>query len=333
MIERRRFIHALAFGLFVEPLPVAAQQAGKIPRIGYLMTASLKSAEQRALIEAFRQGLRERGYVEGRNIIIEFRAADGRVERFPKLTEELVALKVDLILAPSPPSARAAQQVTRRIPIVVPIMGDPVGEGLVASLGKPGGNVTGLSFLGPELIPKRLQLLTEVFRGASRVALLVHPGAYGERAGSDMLKEAEAEARNLGLQLQVLTVNGRDDFDRAFAEIDRERSTALMLFPSPMFFFERRRIVDMVAVRRLPSIYYAKEYVGLGGLMSYGASVPDLIRRSATYVDKILKGAEPADLPVEQPNKFELAINMKTAKALGLTIPQALLLRADEVFE
>ena len=333
MIERRKFIRVLALGLFAEPLTAGAQETRKIPRVGYLITASLDSPEARTMLDAFRQGLRERGYVEGRNIVIEIRPADGSVERFLNLAAELVALKVDVILAGSSPAARAAQQATHTIPIVVPIMGDPVEDGLVASLAKPGGNVTGTAFLGPTLVPKRLQLLKEVLPRASRVATLYHQGAYSERMMSEMLKEAQTEARTLGLQLEIVTVQGSHELNGAFSEITKEGADALLVFPSTIFFNERTRIVELAAKRRLPSIYFAQEFVQVGGVMSYGASVNDLIRRSATYVDKILKGAKPADLPVEQPTRFELVINLKAAKELGLTIPQSLLLRADEVIQ
>jgi len=215
----------------------------------------------------------------------------------------------------------------------VPVMGDPVGDGLVASLGHPSGNVTGLTFLGPELLPKRLALLKEALPTVSRVAALWHPAAYGELTMSSMMKETEAAAQALGVHLQLVAAQGPNEFDQAFSTIAAERADALIVFPSPMLFNERRRIVDLAVKHRLPSMSMARELVELGGLMSYGASIPDLVRRAAAYVDNILKGAKPADLPVQQPTKFELVINLKTAKALGLTIPQSILLRADEVIE
>jgi putative ABC transport system substrate-binding protein len=329
---RRAFIGALAGGFLATPL-AAAQQAGKVARIGYLVTGSLESSETRVTLEAFRQGLREHGYVEGQNLVIEYRAADGKIERFPRLATELTRLKVDLIVAGNTPGARAAQQATTTIPIVAGAMGDPVGDGLVASLSRPGGNITGLTFLGPELVPKRLGLLKEALPKVSRVGALRHPGAFGERTTRDMLKETEAAARALGVQLQLVEVRGPDELDRAFSTMSNERSEALIMLPSTMLFNERRRIIALAAKHRLPSMFNARESAELGGLISYGASLPDLIRRSATHVDKILKGAKPGDLPVEQPTKFELVINLKTAKALGLTIPQSLLLRADEVIQ
>ena len=271
--------------------------------------------------------------MEGQNIVVEYRAADGKIERLPGLASDLARLKVDLIVATGTPLARAAQQATTTIPIVSAVMGDPVGDGLVASLARPGGNITGLTFLGPELVPKRLELLKQAVPRVSRVAGLWHPGAFGERTNRDMLKETEAAARTLGVQLQLVAVRGPDELDGAFSTMTRARADALIVFPSTMLFSERRRIVDLAAKHRLPSMAMAREFVGLGGLIAYGASIPDLIRRGVTYVDKILKGAKPADLPVEQPTKFELVINLKTAKALGLTIPQSLLLRADEVIK
>ena len=321
----------LSFASIGVPLSLGAQQPPRAYRIGYMITPPLESAEARTLQDALRQGLREHGYVEGRNIVVEVRSADGNVDRFPSLAAELVRLKVDLIIAGSPSSVRAAQHATRTVPIVAPVMGDPVAEGLVASLSKPGGNITGSTFLGPELVPKRLQLLKEALPRISRVAALVHTGAYGERATSQMLQEAEVKVRTLGLQLEVVRVRNAEDLDHAFSEIARRSPDALIVFPSPMFFSERRRIAELAAT--LPSIYAAREFAELGGLLSYGASVNELLRQSATYVDRILKGSKPADLPVEQPTKFELVVNLKTAKALGLTIPQAVLVRADEVIQ
>jgi len=332
MMDRRAFI-AGAIAFSAEPLAAGAQQAAKIARIGYLVTGSLESPETRPILDAFRQALRERGYAEGQNIVIEYRAADGKIERGPGLATELARLKVNLIVVGATPLARAAQQATTTIPIVAFAMGDPVGDGLVASLARPGGNITGLTFLGPELVPKRLELLKEALPRVSRVAALWHPGAFSERTTTDMLKQTEAAARTLGVQLQLVGVRGSDEFDRAFSSMTKERAEALVVFPSTMLFNERRRIVDLAAKRRLPAMYNAREFAALGGLISYGASLTDLSRRSATYVDKILKGAKPGDLPVEQPTKFALVINLRTAKALGLTIPPSLLQRADEVIQ
>ena len=333
MTTRRAFIGTLTGGLLVAPLAAHAQQAGKVARIGFLVTGSLESPETRVGLEAFRQGLRERGYVEGQNIVIEYRFADGKIDRLPGLATELARLKVDLIVARSTPVARALQQATTTIPIVAAVMGDPVGDRFVASLARPGGNITGLSFLGPELVPKRLELLKEALPKVSRVAALWHPDDFGERTTRDMLKQTEAAARTLGVHLQLVGVRGPNELDRAFSTMTKERAEALIMFPSPILSSEGRRIVDLAAKHRLPSMFAGRVFVELGGLLSYGASITDLIRRSATYVDKILRGAKPADLPVEQPTKFELVINLKTAKALGLTIPQSLLLRADEVIQ
>jgi putative ABC transport system substrate-binding protein len=326
-------IVTIILSLLTAPLAAQAQQPAKVARIGYLLSGVLESPETRVLLDAFRQGLRERGYVEGQNIVIEYRAADGKLERFPGLATELARLKVDLIVAPNTSAGRAVQQATTTIPIVTIVMGDPVGDGLVASLARPGGNITGTTFLGPELVPKRLELLKEALPRVSRVAALWHPDAYAERTTRAMLQETEAAARTLGVQLQLVEVRRPDEFDRAFSTMTRERAEALIVLPSPMLFTERRRIVDLAARHRLPAMYQAREFVELDGLIAYGASIPDLWRRAATYVDKILKGAKPADLPVEQPTKFELAINLKTAQALGITIPSSLLFQADRVIQ
>jgi len=312
---------------------VAAAQSGKVPRIGYLLTTPLDSPETRAELEAFRTGLHERGYVVGQSIIIEFRSADGDIERFRDLAAELVRLRVDLIIAPNTPAARAAQHATTTIPIVAPRMGDPVGDGLVVSLARPGGNITGLTFLGPELSPKRLEILKEAVPRVSRVAVLWHPGAFAEQTTRTMFKETEAVARTLGVHLQRVEVRGPGELDRAFAAMTRARADAVIVFPSPMLFSQRKRVVELAAAHRLPSISNAREYAALGGLIAYGASITDLTRRAATYVDRILKGAKPSDLPVERPEKFELVVNVKTARALGLALPPSLLRRADHVIE
>jgi putative ABC transport system substrate-binding protein len=285
------------------------------------------------MFDSLRQGLHERGYVEGENIIIEVRGADGQIERFPARAKELVELKLDVIVASNSLAARAVQQATTTIPIVVPVMGDPVGDGLVASLARPGRNITGLTFLGPALVPKRLGLLKEALPAVSRVAILWHPGAYGERTMADMMQQATEAARTLDVQLQFVAVQGPDELGEAFSGIAGERVDALLVFPSPMLFTERRRIADLALKHRLPSMAMGSEFVQLGGFMSYGASISDLHRRAAAFVDEILKGAEPGDLPVQVPTKFEFAINLKTAKVLGLTVPLTVQAQADEVIE
>ncbi len=330
MTTRRAFIGTLAGGLLAAPLAADAQQAAKVPRIGYL---GANPASNPHLLEAFRQGLRDLGYVEGRNLVIEIRDAEGKFERLPALAAELVALKVDIIMTGGTPAPLAAMQATRTIPIVFAAAADPVTSGLVTSLARPGGNVTGLSVLTPELVGKCLELLKQAVPGVSRVAVLWHPGGYPERTEKNILKGAEVAGRALGLRLQFVEARGPADFDRAFSEMTRARAGALTVLATSMLLTERRRLVYLAAKNRLPAVYPSREFVDAGGLMSYGPDFADLFRRAATYVDKILKGAKPGDLPVEQPTKFELVINLKTAKALGLTIPPSLLVRADEVVQ
>ena len=314
--------------LTLGPLALEAQPTAKIARIGYL---AIDQAASPHLREAFLQELRDLGYVEGRNLVIEYRSAEGKSEQLPALAAELVALKVDVIVAPSTVAALAAKQATRTLPIVSVAI--PVTSGLVTSLARPGGNVTGLSFFSPELVGKCLEQLKLAVPAVSRVAALWQPGGQGESTEKDMLKAAEVAARALGVRLQFVEARGPENFDRAFSEMTRARAGALTVLPSNMFISERRRLVDLAAKNRLPAVYPWREFVDAGGLMSYGLNVADLFRRAATYVDKILKGAKPADLPVEQPTKFELVINLKTAKVLGLTIPQPLQQRADQMIE
>jgi ABC-type uncharacterized transport system substrate-binding protein len=331
VIERRRFIEVIAGSLLAAPFTAEAQQAAKVPRLGFL---ALNSGANPHLGEAFRQGLRDLGYVEGRNVVIEIRSAEGKVERLPALAAELVALRVDVIVTGGgTPPALAAKQATKTIPIVFASAPDPVTDGLVTSLARPGGNVTGSSSVNPELVGKGLEQLKQTVPGVSRVAVLWHPGGVGERTGKDMLREADVAARALGVRLQVVEARSPADFDRAFLDMTRARAGALTVLPSAMFFSERKRLLDLAAKNRLPAVYSQREFVDAGGLMAYGPNLADNFRRAATYVDKILKGAKPADLPVEQPTKFELVINLKTAKALGLTIPPSLLARADEVIQ
>jgi putative ABC transport system substrate-binding protein len=317
--------------LLAAPLAAEAQQAAKIARIGWL-TTNLAAAPH--VGGTLLQGLRDLGYVEGRNLVIELRDAEGKYDRRPALAAELVALKVDVIVVGGTPDALAAKQATKTIPIVFATAGDPVGSGLVTSLARPGGNVTGLSVLAPELVGKCLELLTQAVPGVSRVAALWQPGAQSERTEQDVLKEADVAARALGVRLQLVESRGPEDFDRAFSDMTRARAGALTVLPTGnMFFSERRRLVDLAAKNRLPAVYPWRNFVDVGGLIAYGPNLADLYRRAAIYVDKILKGAKPGDLPVEQPTKFELVINLKTAKALGLTIPPSLLGRADEVIQ
>ena len=311
-------------------LTTNAQQAAKVDRIGYLATSVAASPHLR---EAFLQGLRDLGYVEGRNVVIEYRDLEGRHERIPALVTELIALKVGVIVVTSTPSAMAVKQANSNIPTVFTWAADPVGSGLVTSLARPGGNITGLSFLAPDLIGKRLELLKQAVPGVSRIAALWRPGDYVERMEKDMLTEADRAAGALRLRLQVVEARGPEDFDRAFSDMIKARADAVTVQSTNVFFIERRRLGDLAAKHRLPAIYPAREFVDAGGLISYGPSVADLHRRAATYVDKILKGAKPGDLPVEQPTKFELVINLKTAKALGITMPPSLLLLADEVIQ
>jgi putative ABC transport system substrate-binding protein len=331
-IPRRKFIAALG-GAAVTAWPLAgrAQQPVRVFRIGYLGYSS--PALEQNLVGAFRQGLGELGYVDGQNVAIEYRSAEGKLDRLPELAAELVGLNVDAIVTLATPAAQAAKKATTTIPIVVAAMADPARDGLVASLARPGGNITGSTFLGPELIPKRLGLLKELVPGAIRVAVLWHPGVYGERTMTNMLKETEVSAQALTLQLQLQGVEGPVDFDGAFQAMLKDRADALLVFPSPMLYLEYRHIVDLAGKNLLPAVYPWREAVDAGGLASYGASIPDLLRRAGIMVGKILKGAKPVDLPVEQPIKFDLVVNLKTAKSLGLSIPQTLLATADEVIE
>ena len=328
-MKRRTFMAMLTGGIVVAPFAAEAQQAAQVARVGYL-AANLAASPH--LQEAFLQGLRDLGYVEGRNLVIEYRDGEGKFERLPALAAELVALKVDVLVASPTVSALAAKQATRTLPIVFPVA-DPVSSGLVTSLARPGGNLTGLSILAPEMVGKGLELLKQAVPGVSRVAVLWDPGAFPERTAKDMRKEVKVAARALGVRLQFIEARGPDDFDRAFSEMTRAGAGALTVLGGSMLFSERKRLVDLAAKNRLPAVYPWREGVDAGGLMAYGPNVADLFRRAATYVDKILKGAKPGDLPIEQPTKFELVINLKTAKALGLTIPRSLLQRADQVIE
>ena len=331
MMNRRTFLAGTGAVLLAAPLAAEAQQAGKVVRIGYL-TIDLAAASQTT--EAFRRGLRDLGYVEGRNVVIEYRDAEGKSQRLPAHAAELVALKVDVIVtAGGTLAALAAKQVTKTVPIVFIAVSDPVASGVVNTLAQPGGNVTGLSNSNAELVGKRLEHIAHAVPGVSRVVVLWQPGGLGERTEREMLKQADDAARALGVRLQFVEAREAADLEPAFSEMTRARADALTVFPSTMFFNEGRRITSLAAKNRLPAVYPLREFVEAGGLMAYGTNIADLFRRAATYVDKILKGAKPADLPVEQPTKLELVINLKTAKALGLTIPPSLLGRADEVIQ
>ena len=326
MSKRRTLVGFLVLGLVALPVATAAQPpTGKTTRIGYLAFRSGPSH----LEEAFRQGLRELGYVEGHNVAIEYRWADFKPDRASTLAAELVRLKVDVIVSTGGPiPATAAKRATKTIPIVF-TTGDPVATGLVASFHRPGGNLTGVTNFTGDLNVKRLQLLTEAVPGVSRVAVLVNPGT----TTGALLKELEDAARALRVKLQVLEVRERREIDHAFTAIAREQPEALLVMNDTMFFEQRGRIVDLAARYRLPGIFHSREFAEAGGLLSYAPSFADIYRRLATYVDKILKGAKPADLPVERPTKFELVVNLKTAKALSLTIPPSILLQADQVIE
>jgi putative ABC transport system substrate-binding protein len=325
MMDRRAFLSTLAGGLLAAPLDGEAQQAGKVYRVGF-MSNSTRSAGT-ALVDAFRRGLADLGWVEGKNIAIEYRWAEGDMGRHPRLVAGLVALKAEIIVLAGTAAARAALQATQTIPIVAAVVGDPVAAGLVRSLAKPGGNLTGIAWQSSELVTKQLQLLQEVAPTATRFAALGHSAVPTARTA------VETTARSLGLKLEVFEIGVPADVPTAFKAIERGRAEALIVLPSPMFYSERRRVAQLAARHRLPAIYEVKAYVDEGGLASYGPSFPEMYRRAATYVDRILKGARAGDLPMEQPTKFELVINLKTAKALGLTIPPSLLQRADQVVE
>ena len=329
-MDRRRFIGTVASSLLAAPLAAEAQQPARIPRIGVLAG---NLADTPHLVAAFRQGLLDLGYVEGRNIVIEYRDAKGEFKRLPALAGELVALKVDVILAAGTQHVLAAKDATTTIPIVFADVADPVSRGFVSSLARPGGNITGLANLNTDLVGKWLELLKQAVPGVTRVAFLWQPGILPERAEKDVMQRAEAAARTLGVQLQVLEARGPEDFDRAFAEMTRSRIDAVIVWGGVMFIHQRKRIAELAARNRLPSSYPMSEFVDAGGLLSYAPNIADNFRRAAGYVDRILKGAKPADLPVEQAAKLELVINLKTAKALGLTIPPSLLQRADRVVE
>ncbi len=315
--------------MFLAPTTVEGQQTARVPRIAFLTTTSPEDAPNPG-VDGFRQGLRELGYIEGQTIALEWRWGRGTTERFADFAADVVRLKVDVIVAANAPAGHAAQRATKTIPIVIPTMPDAVGNGFVASLARPGGNITGLSFLQPELEGKRLQLLKELVPHVSRVAVLADINDTNYR---QTMKEAETAGRELGLRVRIHEVKGPSGFEAAFVTMTKETTGAVALVGGTMLYANRARLAEQALKSRLPMMCDQAAHVAAGCLISYGPSLTDLFRRAAAYVDKILKGAQPADLPVEQPTKFELVINLKTAKALGLTIPQALLLRADQVIE
>ncbi len=328
MRKTGRLIAILALGLLAAPLAANAQQVPKVPRIGFL--SSFSASATVLWLQAFRQGLRDLGWVEGKNISVESRYAEGRHDRLPGLAADLVRLKVDIIVAAVTSDAVAAKNATRAIPVVMASAGDPVATGLVESLARPGGNITGLSQMAPELVGKRLELLKETVPKLTRVAVLWNPQ---DRSSTLSWKEIQLPARALGVQLHSLEVWSSNDLAKAFEDATRARAGALAIMPDPVFVTNLKRIADLAAKHRLPSIFHLREFVDSGGLVAYGVGRSDMFRRAAVYVDKILKGAKPADLPVEQPTRFELVVNLKTAKALGLTIPQSVLIRADQVIQ
>jgi len=326
-MNRRAFVTGLG-AVLAAPVAAEAQPAGKVARIGFL---SLSSGPTPSMDLA--PGLRELGWIEGQNIIIEYRWAAGRKDQLPAMAAELVRLKVDVIVTSTTLAALAAKQATATIPIVVTFIADPVGSGLVASLARPGRNITGVSTLARGLVTKRLELLKAVAPGSDRIGVLWQPDVLGERTMRDLVEETKVAGRTLGLQLQFAEARRADDLEQAFSTVSKARVSGLLVFPSPMFFEARASVVAHAAKSRLPAVYAWRAAVDVGGLMSYAANFQDMYRRAAVYVDKILKGANPGDLPIEEPTKLELVINIKTAKALGLTIPPSLLLRADQVIE
>ena len=329
-MDRRAFMALVSGGLLAAPLAAGAQQPAQVPRIGLL--SSFFPSDSARWHEAFRQGLHDLGWVEGKNISIEYRIAEGRIDRLPDLAADLVRLKVDIIVAATTPESLAAKRATRAIPIVMASVGDPVAAGLAESLARPGGNITGLSQMGPDLVGKRLALLKEMVPKLARVAVLWDPNPK-DASSTLTWKDLQLPARTLGVRLHSLEVRSPNDFGKTFEDATRVRAGALVITPSVVNAANLKRIADLAVKHRLPSIYHRREFADSGGLVAYGVDRSDMFRRAATYVDKILKGIKPADLPIEQPTKFELVINLKTAKALGLTIPPSLLQRADELIQ
>jgi ABC-type uncharacterized transport system substrate-binding protein len=329
MASRRQI--SVALGALVLAAPVAFSQAqpAKIARIGYLQPVAPQNGSS-PFLEDFRQGLRDLGYVEGKNIQLEIRWGEGKLDRMPALAAELVRMKVDVIVAVSSPSVMAAKQATPTIPIVMPLSSDPVGDGLVASLARPGGNITGLSLMTPDLATRRLQLLKEVFPKLRPVAALWNPDYVGMAA---RFRQTQGAGPAIGMDVRSVEVRDSRELEDALEGLERQRPDALVLLADPLTLSQRLRIVEFAEEQRIPAIYEISQFVEAGGLMSYGPNVDEVVRRSASYVDKILKGAKPGDLPIEQPAKFELVINLKTANALGITIPKSVLLQADRVIQ
>jgi putative ABC transport system substrate-binding protein len=332
MTSMRRIALAIVLTLSLlalgAPLATEAQAPPKEPRVGYLSIGSASDPRRVAIYEAFRQSLRDRGYIENRNISIESRFAEGNYDRLPGLAAELVRRRVDVIAAYSTPAATAALGATKSIPIVMSGVVDPVATGLVVGLARPGGNATGLSLMAPEIVGKQMQFLKELIPSVSRIAVLWNPT---NPSGAPQLQEAEVAARALKVQLQLLEARSGNDLDKAFAAMTRVRADGMIVAVDGMFIDSRIRLARLAEKAHLPAVYGLREHVEVGGLMFYGASPVDQARRAATLVDKILKGAKPGDLPVEQPTEFELVINLKTARALGLSVPQSVLVRADEI--
>ena len=329
MLDRRAFLGTLAF--LAGPRAAESQEKEKVPRVGYISPGSSSDPMRLRRFEAFRQGLRELGYVEGQSIVLEPRWAEGQYARYPALVADLVRLKAGVIVVVGGTATKAAKEVTRTVPIVMSLVIDPVGSGLIPSLAHPGGNVTGTSIMAPDLVGKQLELLKEMVPKISRVAVLWNPDNPG---GVPQLRQAETAARALGVRLQTLEARSPHGLDGAFAAMTRERAGALLILNDAILGANlSKQIAERAAKSRLPAVHGEPDYAQAGGLMVYGANRLDLERRAATFVDRILKGAKPGDLPVEQPTKFELLINLKTAKALGLTIPPSLLQRADQVIE
>jgi putative ABC transport system substrate-binding protein len=330
-LRRREFITLLSGAAIAWPLAARAQQpAMPVRRIGFLWSVGARTTAMRGWLDAFHQGLKEHGWFEGQNLSVEYRFAEGKMDLLPEIAAELVRLPLEVIVAEGTAAIQAAKNATQTVPIVMALSNDPVGSGFIASLNRPGGNITGLSLQTLDLGGKRLQLLTEIVPGLARVAVLSNPA---NPSSTVSLEQTQGAAQSLGIALHVVEMRAPDQFGSAFAAITAARPGGLIVLPDGMFFNEQTRIVGFASTSRLPALFPEKEVAEAGGLITYGPSIPATLRRAATYVDKILRGAKPADLPVEQPTKFELVINLKTAKALGLTVPLTLQASADQVIE